>query len=304
MALKATSLKPHFIVSTGDNFYESGLVSVNDPSFNTSFIDVYHHQELQVPWHVVLGNHDYGEVDTPDKKPEECGSSHGNGENNSSSINKENDECFYSPIHQLDIRLTQRDNRWHCERSFSQRFANGAVELFFIDTTPIMSQYKDEKWAINRGGVLQQSWEDQTRELESRLARSKAEWKIVVGHHPIRSNHRPDHKFIDMVDVIEPLLIKYGVDAYICGHDHNLQYIYNAHRKYHHITSGAGSEIGSGFFGDKDSPFQYAANGFVAVSFVTKPRGVLRGEKMMRVEYLGVNAEDPLYVVDIEKAVV
>ena len=167
------------------------------------------------------------------------------------------------------------------------------MDIFFIDTTPIMTQYEDAPWAGNRGGVLQQSWEDAVRELESRLARSTAEWKLVVGHHPIRSNHRSDDKFADMVDAVEPLLERYGVQAYFCGHDHNLQHIHADERGYHQVTSGAGSAIGSGFFGDTDSPFQYDANGFVAVTV---------GRKSMRVEFIGVDEDAPLYVVDIPKA--
>ena len=40
---------------------------------------------MQVPWHAVLGNHDYGESDTP--KHPECG--------------KWDDACFFSPLHQV-----------------------------------------------------------------------------------------------------------------------------------------------------------------------------------------------------------
>ena len=57
MARRAASLRPDFVVSTGDNFYEWGLVSVDDPAFDRSFKDIYTQKELQVPWHVVLGNH-------------------------------------------------------------------------------------------------------------------------------------------------------------------------------------------------------------------------------------------------------
>ena len=38
------------------------------------------------------------------------------------------------------------------------------------------------------GGIAEQSWPSQVRELEYRLSRSKARWKIVVGHHPVRNN--------------------------------------------------------------------------------------------------------------------
>lgn len=281
MAQKAKSFRPDFIVSTGDNFYETGLVSYDDPAFDLSFRNVYNHSELQVPWLVALGNHDYGEASSNDKP--DC-----------TKASKSSGECYFGPSHQLDIRLVRRDPRWHCERTFSKTYADGAVEIFFIDTTPIISSYADESWATNRGGVLQQSWEDQVRELEARLARSQADWKLVVGHHPIRTNHRSDLMYVDMVDRVEPLLIKYGVQLYMCGHDHNLQYIYNPERGYHQITSGAGSQIGSGFYGDKDSPFQYAANGFVTVAV---------GRNSLRVEYLGVDTNQPLFVVDVPRHV-
>lgn len=279
MAQKARSFRPDFIISTGDNFYETGLVSYDDPAFDASFRNVYHHAELQVPWLVALGNHDYGEAGSNDKP--DC-----------TKASKASGECYFGPSHQLDIRLVHRDSRWHCERTFSETFADGAVEIFFIDTTPIISSYADENWASNRGGLLEQSWEDQVRELEARLARSQADWKLVVGHHPIRTNHRSDLMYADMVDRVEPLLIKYGVQLYMCGHDHNLQYIYNPDRGYHQITSGAGSQIGSGFYGEKDSPFQYAANGFVAVAM---------GRNSLRVEYLGVDSDQPLFVADIPR---
>ncbi len=90
------------------------------------------------------------------------------------------------PALQLDAGLARRDPRWHCERSFAVSLAGGAVELFFIDTTPLLAEHAGVAWASNRGGLDEQSWEGQLRELESRLARSEAIWKLVVGHHPIR----------------------------------------------------------------------------------------------------------------------
>jgi hypothetical protein len=98
------------------------------------------------------------------------------------------------------------------------------VEFFFIDTSPLVHEYHDAVWADNKGqphrcydfapascaslhglqdilpwqsrpssddnagGILEQSPEAQLKELEGRLARSRAEWKVVVGHHPIRSD--------------------------------------------------------------------------------------------------------------------
>ncbi|KAL9996751.1 putative Acid phosphatase [Helianthus debilis subsp. tardiflorus] len=73
-----------FIVSTGDNFYDSGLIDEHDPAFFDSFTNVYTASSLQKQWYSVLGNHDY----------------RGNA------------------VAQLSPELRQRDNRWLCMRSF------------------------------------------------------------------------------------------------------------------------------------------------------------------------------------------
>ena len=282
MARKAALFKPDFIISTGDNFYESGLTSVNDTQFDTSFRDIYYHPELiDVLWHVALGNHDHGETDEPEKRPSSCSRSAW-----------ESGGCFYSPLHQLDATLSKRDPRWHCERSFTVKAASGEVEIFFIDTTPIVTSYYDKVWADNRGGLKEQSWEDQLREFEARMSRSKASWKLVVGHHPIRSNHAKKDKLVDMIESVEPLLISQNVRAYFCGHDHNMQYIFDPDHKYHHITSGAGSAIGGHFYDDKHSPFQWGGNGFVAVEM---------GRDAMKVEFIGVDTLEPLFSVTIPR---
>jgi hypothetical protein len=47
-----------FALLLGDNMYESGVSSATDPLFKTQFEDVY--KNLNFPFYVVLGNHDYG----------------------------------------------------------------------------------------------------------------------------------------------------------------------------------------------------------------------------------------------------
>lgn len=276
MAQKASRFNPDFVISTGDNFYEWGLTSPSDEAFDVSFRNVYNQSELQVPWHAVLGNHDYGEVDDPGKGPKNCP--------------KHEEECYYSPIHQLDPRLIDRDSRWHCERSFKLSLVDGNVDILFIDTTPILTKYEEKSWAVNKGGVLQQSWEEQVKELDGKLHRSTAKIKILVGHHPIRTNHQDDFQFDDMVDTIEPLIVKHKVALYMCGHDHNLQHIHVSELGYHQVISGAGSKIGTGFHGSKDSPFQYDKNGFAAVTIK---------RNKIHVEYIGVDNDEPLFEISI-----
>jgi hypothetical protein len=41
-----------------------------------------------------------------------------------------------------------------------------------------------------------------------------------------------------MISILKPLLVKYNVDMYICGHCHNLEHLYDSGINY--IVSGAG----------------------------------------------------------------
>jgi acid phosphatase len=75
--------------------------------------------------------------------------------------------------------------------------------------------------------------------LEKALSESKAKWKIVVGHHMIRSHGvYGDQKF--MMKKLKPILDRYSVDMYMSGHDHDLQLIKHPDDKFFQAISGAG----------------------------------------------------------------
>jgi hypothetical protein len=47
-----------FVVSLGDNFYQSGVSSLDDPRFQHTFERMYVHPSLvELPWYVIAGNH-------------------------------------------------------------------------------------------------------------------------------------------------------------------------------------------------------------------------------------------------------
>ncbi|MDE3143035.1 MAG: acid phosphatase, partial [Bacteroidota bacterium] len=50
MGKTASDIKAQFIISTGDNFYPSGVISEFDPSFRYSFEDIYTAFSLQWDW--------------------------------------------------------------------------------------------------------------------------------------------------------------------------------------------------------------------------------------------------------------
>eukprot|EP01065_Artemidia_motanka_P021981 TRINITY_DN26193_c0_g1_i1.p1 TRINITY_DN26193_c0_g1~~TRINITY_DN26193_c0_g1_i1.p1 ORF type:complete len:473 (+),score=86.88 TRINITY_DN26193_c0_g1_i1:48-1421(+) len=60
MASTALNTSASFVIALGDNFYPAGITTdVSDPLFKNVFEDVYTQPALQVPWRVVVGNHDH-----------------------------------------------------------------------------------------------------------------------------------------------------------------------------------------------------------------------------------------------------
>jgi tartrate-resistant acid phosphatase type 5 len=209
----ATKLNANFIISTGDNFYPSGVISVNDPLFKYSFEDVYTDFSLQWDWYVVLGNHDY--KSNPDA------------------------QVAYSKV----------SRRWKMPaRYFSKKFAiNGdttqQVLIAFIDTNPLIAEfYKNAEYGPNvrtQDSTVQKKWLEKVLSDPSK----NIKWKIVVGHHPMYSGggrvNGYDTKAINAS--LKNILDKYAVDVYLSGHEHNLQHIAPL-GKTQHFISGAASE--------------------------------------------------------------
>lgn len=192
-----------FVISTGDNFYNDGITSVDSKRWLTSFEEIYTGSSLQVPWYVVLGNHDY----------------RGNA--------------------QAQVDYSKRSKRWRMPARYFKRTeklpGGGSLDLFFLDTNVFLEGYQKDR---AYGDLAQQSPDAQLRWLDDALKDSNAEWRIVVGHHPLYS--RGSHGGTPvLVSRVKPLLQKYGVQVYLNGHDHDLQRITVDGIDY--ITSGAGS---------------------------------------------------------------
>lgn len=276
--------RPDFIISTGDNFYQSGLTSTTDDQFRTSFTDVYATPSLKsIPWHAVLGNHDYGERQHGWAIQPTCPPVTPN--------------CSYSPLHELDVGLRQRDKRWHCTRAGQMSLGDNKVDVFFYDTSPFIEKYQNTSWSGLVGGILQQSWQANLAELESGLASSVAEWKIVIGHHPVLSSggNYAHGKIVELPTHVQPILEKYGVQVYFNGHDHHLEHLRSPGRQYpHYIISGAGSKVSPVKSNVGASIFKYHGSGFV--------EAVLKAEQL-DLRFFGILDEKhrPVYSVSIPR---
>ncbi|WP_264812792.1 metallophosphoesterase [Gluconacetobacter sacchari] len=204
MARVAERSRSIFTVSLGDNFYEDGVSGVDDPQWRSSFEDIYDAPSLQTPWRIILGNHDYrGSVEAQLR------------------YGANGHKRWLLPARYYSVR---------------DRLPDGTtIDSFYIDTSPFLKKYRHSIVRIDdQDPRAQQAW------LSEALGRSDADWKFVIGHHPIHTGDGR-HETPELIAAIAPLLRHYRVAAYISAHKHNFQ-----HRRIggiDYIVNGAGSRL-------------------------------------------------------------
>jgi len=228
MARWAAATPPQFIISVGDNFYEDGVADTDDPQWQTSFERVYADPALQVPWYVILGNHDY-------RGSCEAQLAYGK----------------ISPRWQMPARYFQQTHQLN---------ATTAADFFYLDTSPLLGMYyTDPKMGPQ---IRAQNMPAQIEWFKNALAASTAQWKIVFGHHPIYSGGiHSDTK--ELVEHILPLLHEHKVQAYFNGHDHDLQHMLE--HKLNLFCTGAGSRVRF-TFNTRYTKFSRSTPGFTTVN--------------------------------------
>ena len=208
------------------------MQSTLDPQWKTSFEDIYTALSLGIDWYVALGNHDYRG----------------------------------RPQAQLEYSIVSR--RWRLPALYykvSKTVAPGVTaDFLIIDTTPFMNDYRKEpdKYALaGTDTAAQRRWIAQT------LATSKAKWKFIVGHHNVYSGGKRTVE-PDMERLLVPVMTKYGVAAYICGHEHHLEHIAPGGTGLQFLISGGGAE-GHPAEGTKGTKFVSSEAGFMALALST-----------------------------------
>jgi hypothetical protein len=58
-SILARKYNPNFFIALGDNFYEKGVTSVEDPQFQEAWDDVYTEKPFLKRWYAIVGNHDW-----------------------------------------------------------------------------------------------------------------------------------------------------------------------------------------------------------------------------------------------------
>lgn len=204
-----------FISSVGDNFYERGVASVNDPQFIESFQRIYSHPRLlPIPWYLVLGNHDHRGSFTA--------------------------QIQYSTI----------SPRWNMPARYFVLRISPQLLAIHIDTTPFVDTYD----GINARSKLpddpseQIAWLHQVFITYPRTTRF-----VIVGHHNMYSSSVVGHYGqLSLRDRIEPVLRPYSnqIIAYIAGHEHSLMHMQPYGKpgqsplsNIDHFVTGAGSRL-------------------------------------------------------------
>ena len=227
VAQKAAEVHPSFFVMLGDNFYENGVASVNDPLWQAYYKSVYSAPSTEVPWYLILGNHDY--------------------------------YGLHTPLAQVDYTTSalNSDSRWNLPDNFYTKIFNvpnsdKTLQIFFVDTVLLApngaSPAKTGLPPANADGstsdVQMLLLKPYLNLVEQQLQMSTADYKIVAGHYHIYTVTDGDDTTPELVTYLVPLMQKYGVQAYMNGHEHNAEHIY--FNGIHYITVGHGC--------DKDDP--------------------------------------------------
>jgi predicted phosphodiesterase len=85
---------------------------------------------------------------------------------------------------------------------------------------------------------------DQVAWLEKELAASGSDWKIVYFHHPLYTTARRGPE-VELRAVLEPILLKHGVDVVFQGHEHIYERLH-PQKGIQYFTAGGSAKLRSG----------------------------------------------------------
>ena len=209
MGWMADVADPEFVAAIGDVHHFEGVASVDDPLWMTNYELIYSHPDLMLDWYPVLGNHEY--------------------RGNTQAV------LDYGKVSR---RWVMPGRYYAVEKEVED--GNEKILYVFIDTAPLIDKYRRDTEDYPDAG--KQSIAAELEWLEATLAASTAKWKVVMGHHPIYADtDKNESERTDLQRRVQPLLDKYGVDAYICGHIHNFQHIQAKGSRVQYFVNTSGS---------------------------------------------------------------
>jgi len=201
------------VLVNGDNFYDNGVENVDDPLWKVAFEDPYTRPGLEgVPFYAVLGNHDHGPTSTGNAQA----------------------QVDYSSLPLGSGPGMRPSEKWHMPAAWYD-VVIGHVHLFGVDTVDFLNG-------------------TQKNEMSAKIAASNATWKILFGHHPryTSGEHFWDNNLLGIAGLWSFQKALYcGVDMFMAGHDHDLEFIDKGRDgdcpNTYFVISGAGSKTRESF---------------------------------------------------------
>lgn len=147
-----------------------------------------------------------------------------------------------------EVEYTKVNPRWQMPSEyFAKQF--GDATFVFTNTEPLVHSSAAAQWKF----------------IDSTLAAATTKWKFVIGHHPVYSSNKSHGSTAVLIEKMKPLLEKYGVQAYLAGHDHDLEHQQPKGSKVDYFVSGAGSELRPSS-SNENTLFAKSVNGFAVVA--------------------------------------
>ncbi|MBX2823017.1 MAG: metallophosphoesterase, partial [Rhodothermaceae bacterium] len=166
------------------------------------------------------------------------------------------------------VSYTNHSDRWYLPSTyyFEEFLLEDSTHVLFVfmDTNPL-SEHRIDSTATDpeiKEAAVQLKWLNET------LSQSQADWKIVIGHHPLYSVDNKHRNNPVMIDNVQHVLEQHQVHAYFSGHAHSLQHLKPA-GTVEYFISGSGSKTRN----IHASPIAMAAEsvpGFIAVSLTNE----------------------------------
>eukprot|EP00743_Colponemidia_sp_Colp-15_P005700 GILK01006128.1.p1 GENE.GILK01006128.1~~GILK01006128.1.p1 ORF type:complete len:379 (+),score=42.07 GILK01006128.1:42-1178(+) len=136
-----------------------------------------------------------------------------------------------------EVQYANSSKKWILPRRYHAHewlFGSMRVKLLILDTTPFVT------------GPL--GFEEQLHWINQQMSLGSYTWKIAVGHHPIYSAGKHGDA-TELQTRLLPVLLRNGINLYLSGHDHNLQYLLSKesmpHQQpavdFHQFISGSGA---------------------------------------------------------------
>jgi tartrate-resistant acid phosphatase type 5 len=234
MASKCARERCDFALMLGDNLYQDGASSVDDPQFQTKFEDVY--AALSIDFYTALGNHDYG--------------GHGRGTEFAKG--------------QVEVDYTKKSQKWKMPSAY-YHFNKPGIEFIVLDTTMQMFD-RDAQQKTDVDAWFAASTATWKIALGHHPYLSNGKHGNAGSYDGLTMlplvNGQGVKTFFD-----EHVCGK--ADLYLSAHDHSMQWLSEKCKTTQLVVSGAGAEP-SALKGSNAVAYQSATRGFLYVTVAKK----------------------------------